>query len=176
MEVEFSIVHNADIGEVGGGDNVPKGRSIGHHIFNNQKAVFMLFDIETAGEIAGIIQISAEIFCLKMNNDGRKKVGSDCADDVERVGDKFNSYVNPEVRQEYWDQRSISVQYHFFQPTMWDGVMVCLSRGAYKANVHVILLRLHEHKLITFQITMPWTEKIGIALTTRRQSARTDIT
>jgi hypothetical protein len=109
MEVEFSIVWNTDIGEVGGGDNVPKGRSIGHHIFNNQKAVFMLFDIETAGEIAGIVQISTEIVCLKMNTDGRKKVRSNRADDVERVGDTFNSYVNPEVCQEYWDQRSISV-------------------------------------------------------------------
>jgi hypothetical protein len=57
-------------------------------------------------------------------------------------------------------------QVSFFQPTTWDGVMVCLSRGAYEANVRVILLRLHEHKLIMFQITMPWTETIGIALTT----------
>jgi hypothetical protein len=101
-----------------------------------------------------------------MKADGRKKVGSDHAYDVEHVGDTFNSYLNPEVCQEYWDQRSISVQYHFFQPTMWDRVMVCLSRGAYKANLREILLRLHEHKLITFQITMPWTETIGIALTT----------
>ncbi len=36
-------------------------------------------------------------------------VGSDYADDIERVADTFNSYVNPEVLSEYWDQRSISV-------------------------------------------------------------------
>ena len=113
MEVEFgvggdSIVH-ADNGKVGGGDNVPKGRSIAHHLFHNQQAVFMSFEIKTAGEIAGIVQISAEIVCLKMNADGRMKVGSDHADDVERIGDMFNSYMNPEVHQEYWDQRSISV-------------------------------------------------------------------
>jgi hypothetical protein len=34
----------------------------------------------------------------------------------------------------------------------------------------------HEHKLIMFQITMRWTETIGIAQTTRQQSARTDFT
>ena len=34
------------------------------------------FDIETAGEIAGIVQISAEIVCFKINS-AKKKVGSD---------------------------------------------------------------------------------------------------
>ena len=42
-------------------DTIPKGRSITHNIFDNQNAVFLSFDIETAGEIAGIVQISAEI-------------------------------------------------------------------------------------------------------------------
>ncbi len=36
------IVGNGDIGEVGGRDNVPKGRSISHQIFNNQQAVLCL--------------------------------------------------------------------------------------------------------------------------------------
>ncbi len=45
----------------------------------------MLFDIEMAGEIVGIVQISAEIIRLMMNADGRMKVGSDRADDVVRV-------------------------------------------------------------------------------------------
>ena len=54
MEVEFvggdSIVHYADIGDVGGGTIFPKAgpSAIGHHIFHNQQAVFMSFDIETA--------------------------------------------------------------------------------------------------------------------------------
>jgi hypothetical protein len=68
----------------------------------------MSFDIETAGEIAGIVQISAEIVCFKLNS-AMKKVGSNHADDIEHVADTFNSYVNPEVRPEYWDQKSISV-------------------------------------------------------------------
>jgi hypothetical protein len=113
MEVEFNAVCNAVVGEFFGGDNVPKGKSIGHHIFNNQKAVFMSFDIETAGEIVGIVQISAEIIHLKMNAQGRKKVGSTRADAIERVRDMFNSYVNPEFHQEYWDQRSIVSGYPF---------------------------------------------------------------
>jgi hypothetical protein len=68
----------------------------------------MSFDIETAGEIAGIVQISAEIVRFKLNS-AMKKVGSDHADNIERVADTFNSYVNPEVWPKYWDQKSISV-------------------------------------------------------------------
>jgi hypothetical protein len=56
-------------------------------------------------------------------------------------------------------------RYHFFQSTMWDGVMVSQYRGTYEANIHIILSWLHEHKLIMFQITMPWTEMIRIAQT-----------
>ena len=144
MEVELgggeTNADTADIGEVGGGDYVPKGRSIAHHLLHNQLSVFMSFDIETAGEIAGIVQISAELVRMKMDG---TKVGSDRADGIDRVRETFNSYVNPEVRPEYWDQRSITVQnyvqtgrhttsnvrpgktknrYHFFLPTKWGGV------------------------------------------------------
>jgi hypothetical protein len=54
---------------------IPKGRSIAHNIFNNQNAVFLSFDIETAGEIAGIVQIPAEIVRFKINS-AKKKVPS----------------------------------------------------------------------------------------------------
>ena len=74
----------------------------------NQCAVFLSFDIETAGEIAGIVQISAEIVRFKINS-AKKKVGSDHAGDILREEDTFNRYINPEVRPEYWDQHSISV-------------------------------------------------------------------
>jgi hypothetical protein len=93
---------------LGGGGNVPKGRSITHQTFNNQQAVCMSFDVETAGEIAGIVQISAEIVHFKLNC-AKKKVGFDHADNIEHLADMFNSYVNPEVRPEYWDQKSIFV-------------------------------------------------------------------
>jgi hypothetical protein len=46
-------------------------------------------------------------------------------------------------------------RYNFFQPTKLDRVRVCQSRGTYEANRRVILFVLHEHKLITLQITMP---------------------
>jgi hypothetical protein len=110
-----------------------------------------------------------------MNADGLTKVGSDRADDVVRVEDTFNRYVNPEVCQEYWDQRTISMHGILLDDDRimnagnmrkWDKVMVCLSRGAYEANVRVILLRLHEHKMIMFLITMPLTKTIGIVQTT----------
>jgi DNA polymerase III epsilon subunit-like protein len=105
---EDPIVNMDANGEEGRDGTIPKGRSIAHTIFNNQQSVFLSFDIETAGEIAGIVQISAEIVRFKINS-AKKTVGSDYADDIERVADTFNSYVNPEVLPEYWDQRSISV-------------------------------------------------------------------
>jgi hypothetical protein len=51
------------------GDNtrlIPKGRFIAHLAIEDEKAVYMSFDIEIASEAAGIIQISAEIFWLKI--------------------------------------------------------------------------------------------------------------
>jgi hypothetical protein len=53
----------------------------------------LYFDIETAGEIAGIVQISAEIVCFKINS-AKMKVGSDHADNIVRVANTFNSYVS----------------------------------------------------------------------------------
>ena len=61
-----------------------------------------------AGEIAEIVQISAEILCLKINL-AKKKVGSDHAEGIQQEEDQLNRYINLEVRPEYWDQHSISV-------------------------------------------------------------------
>jgi hypothetical protein len=108
FDSEDPIVNMDANGKEGRDGTIPKGRSIAHTIFNNQLSVLLSFDIETAGEIAGIVQISAEFVLFKINS-AKKTVGSDYADDIERVADTFNSYVDPEVLQEYWDQRSISV-------------------------------------------------------------------
>ena len=51
---EDTIINSGAIGQEGGLGTIPKGRSIAHNIFNNQNAVFLSFDIETAGEIAGV--------------------------------------------------------------------------------------------------------------------------
>ena len=40
---------------------IPKGRSIAHPYFVNNKIVFLSFDIEMGGEHCGILQLSAEI-------------------------------------------------------------------------------------------------------------------
>jgi hypothetical protein len=60
------------------------------------------------GEIAGIVQISAEIVRFKINS-AKTKVGSDHADVIMCIGETFNRYVNSEVCPQYWDQNSISV-------------------------------------------------------------------
>ena len=78
---EDPIINSEAIGKYGGLGTIPKGRSIAHNIFDNQSAVFLSFDIETAGEIAGIVQISAEIVRFKINLEN-KKVGSDHAGDI----------------------------------------------------------------------------------------------
>lgn len=48
--------------------NIAKGRSIAHNKIDNQIAYFVSFDIETAGEIAGIIQVSAELCCMVIHS------------------------------------------------------------------------------------------------------------
>jgi hypothetical protein len=105
---EDPIINSGAIGEEGGLGTIPKGRSIAHNIFNNQSAVFLSFYIETAGEIAGIVQISAEIVRFKINL-AKKRVGSDHTGDILQEEDTFNRYINLEVCPEYWDQHSISV-------------------------------------------------------------------
>jgi hypothetical protein len=82
--LEHPVINTDDIGEDGGGGTIPTSRSIARDIFNDQQAVFLPFDIETAGEIAGIVKISAEIKCFKINL-AKKKVGSDHADDILQV-------------------------------------------------------------------------------------------
>ncbi len=83
-------------------DLLPKPYSTTSNLF------FSHLTSKRRGEIAGIVQIPAEIAHFKINS-VKKTVGSDYADDFEHVADTFNSYVNPEVLSEYWDQRSISV-------------------------------------------------------------------
>jgi len=78
---EDPVINSGAIGKDGGLGTTPKDRSITHNIFDNQRAIFLSFDIETAGEIAGIVQISAEIVRLKIDL-AKKKVGSDHAGDI----------------------------------------------------------------------------------------------
>jgi hypothetical protein len=100
-----------DEGEVN--QSIPGGRSIAHHTLNNHLCQYLSIDIETGGEIAGIIQLSAEIVQMKLVSTGRK-LTSDKAEDC-RHGCTFNRYVQPGCNPEYWDQRSIDV--HGILPT-----------------------------------------------------------
>ncbi len=100
-----------DEGEVD--KSIPGGRSISHHTLNNHLCQFLSIDIETGGEFAGIIQLSAEIVHMKLLLTG-KKLASDKAEDCRR-GCTFNRHVQPGCAPEYWDQRSIDV--HGILPT-----------------------------------------------------------
>jgi hypothetical protein len=62
------------------GSAVPKGRCSAketHELHNKGETVFISFDIETAGEQVGIVQISAEVFRLDLvqnkNTQGKYK-------------------------------------------------------------------------------------------------------
>ena len=57
---------------------ITKGRSIAHQSIANEKAVYMPFDIEVAGEAAGIIQISVVLVWMEMAAGG--VVGKDRVD------------------------------------------------------------------------------------------------
>ena len=72
----------------------PKERSIAHHPIVNGKVAYLSFDIETAGEYAGIVQMSGEIFRLALEQGGKSK-RKDTATSVRREVDTFNKYVNP---------------------------------------------------------------------------------
>jgi hypothetical protein len=100
-----------DEGEVN--QSIPGGRSIAHHKLKHNLCQFLSIDIETGGDIAGIIQLSAELVHMKLVSTG-KNVASDKAEDCRR-GCTFNRYVQPGCAPEYWDQRSINV--HGILPT-----------------------------------------------------------
>ena len=85
--------------------SIPKCRSIAHHSITDGNAVFLSFDIEIAGDFAGIIQISGEIFRMKLSEVGG--VGKDRIEEVMRSTNVFNSYVRPWT--DIWDQRCVDV-------------------------------------------------------------------
>ena len=87
------------------GSAVPEGRSKEtHELHNKGEAFFVSFDIETAGEQVGFIQISAEVFRLNLvrNKDtqGKYKGQVNSVRDTLTIiccdPELFNKYVNPE--------------------------------------------------------------------------------
>ena len=65
-DVGVSAAVTGEATEKEGGD-VPKGRSkLVHDLLNRSDAVFISFDLETAGEDVGIVQVSAEVFRLDL--------------------------------------------------------------------------------------------------------------
>ena len=84
----------------------PKGRSIAHYHLRDGSVVYLSFDIEIGGIIAGIIQLSGELVRITIVP-GAKGVTRDTATTVERIPCTFNSYVKPWT--DVWDQNCIDV-------------------------------------------------------------------
>ena len=96
--------------------SIPGGRSIAHHTLNSHLCQFLSIDIETGGDIAGIIQLSAEIAQMKLVSTGTgKKVGCDKAVDCCHCPETFNTYVQLGCTPAYWAQSSIDA--HGILPT-----------------------------------------------------------
>ena len=99
----------------GGEYKAPKGRSIAHHAFKNNKVVLISLDIETAGEAVGIVQLSAEIIRMELVPN-RSSLTKDTANNIIRDSNFFNEYVNPgEEKSHYWT--AISQATHGLHPT-----------------------------------------------------------
>ena len=81
------------------GDEIPKGASIAHQYIKKEKLVYVSFDIETAGESCGIVQVSAQIFRMVYRNG---------ATESEIEEETFNKYVQP-GKDAIWDEKACSI-------------------------------------------------------------------
>ncbi len=118
------------------GDDVPKGRSIAHSMYNNKNAYFISFDIETGGEYVGM-QLSAQLCMIILTAEGTSTV-KDKAESITFTPDVFDSYVNPNKVPGLWDEHAIAV--HGIAPnqrrimeaddmrTVWHNFMEWISR------------------------------------------------
>jgi hypothetical protein len=86
---EDTNVNSSNLDEGEEDQSIPGGRSIAHHTLNNHLCQFLSIDIKTGGDIAGIIQLSAEITQMKLVSTG-KKLGCDKAVDCCCCPDTFN--------------------------------------------------------------------------------------
>jgi hypothetical protein len=157
-------------------------------------AVFS-FDIKTAGEIAGIVQISAEFVRFKINS-AKKTVGSDYADDIERVWREDQDIP-------FWARNGLEIGWfceacvklsadrtpYYLQCTTWkdkkqvsflsnnkvgrsDGMTVQRRVRGKRTRDTVAAPRAQAD----YVATMPLTEMTGIVRTTQQPSARIDTT
>ena len=77
---------------------IPKGRSITHPYFVNNKIVFLSSNIETGGEHCGILQLSAEIVRIDLEvkqNKNEESAVDNTVKDIRREPLTFNKYMNP---------------------------------------------------------------------------------
>ncbi len=80
---------------------IPKGKLIAHHVINNDCAVFCSFDLEHGGEYCGIIQVSAQLFCVNNFHANPK---------VEYISNAFNKYVRPSGSA-IWEQNTTNIHH-----------------------------------------------------------------
>ncbi len=78
----------------------PTGKSIAHYHIQAGNTVFFSFDVETGGDLCGIIQMLGQIFWTK--NQGSNPETKSSADDI------FNEYVKP-PHGAFWSQNAINI-------------------------------------------------------------------
>ena len=72
--------------------SIPSGRPIVHEIISNDHCVFTSFDIETGGELCGIVQILAELCQFELGADGGASVAKAVTKYIERSPLVFNTF------------------------------------------------------------------------------------
>jgi hypothetical protein len=105
---EDTLVNSSNLDEGEEDQTIPGGRSIAHHTLNNHLCQFLSIDIETGGDIAGIIQLSIAFIQMKFVSTG-KKLGCDIEVDCHRCPGTFNKFIQPGCAPAYWAQSSIDV-------------------------------------------------------------------
>ena len=106
-----------------GGRRIPSGKSKEFHgLLTTNDVVFICLDLKTTGGEVGIVQLLAEIFCMRINyhknTKGKKKgeinVGTDTTTNIRRELETFDEYVKPNS-VEGWCSRSTTI--HHLSPS-----------------------------------------------------------
>ncbi len=81
----------------------PQGKSIAHKHLEAGEVAFLSFDVETGGELCGIVQISCQIFCFAL-----PASSTSSSQTITTNEDLFNKYVRPQEGA-IWSQYAINV-------------------------------------------------------------------
>ena len=104
------------------GPPILNGRSILYHHFVQKKVVFLSFDTEVGGEYCGIVQMTAELARVDLNQTRTKKgtisPNKDFSSNVRREPATFNHFIKPNDGA-LWDEQCTRIHgLHEYHPSI----------------------------------------------------------